>query len=544
MTDRVGQGQAPNGPVVNAAFATAWPYLAFAALCVTINAIFSHLTLLVFTSGTPLASAVLLGAFGILGARVSYRNITPTVSIVLRITLSFSVFYLVTSRMYLSDEIVGQATDLGWIVNYLWIVAAAFGLIGLVRPSFGMITLHYMHWQKQAVAALFGVPITSVDYMTIIDTAGLLIIAVMLLGPFGLLQRRFRSLANREPGQRISLMEAVFLAAVALHFGNYFYGALGKIAMGDDPIFWILHNKTQYLILASREVGVNPLTFSDGLVKAAYQAFSFSVPLFNFATVVGQLVCVILIIRPRLAMLTTAYFDLMHVGIFIFTGIFFWKFILLNLAIVLGLHRMLKRTVPALFAAFLVVLVVISPALFHINYFFWIDSRSMNSVKLWAVDDTGREYRVPASYFLTMSVTMNQQRLVYPQFGPFPTWTWGSTRSPEDFYSGEDCALTRHSEGGPTNRYFVEKARISKAVQKYQQHVLDRTSGSADFAYNLYPHHMFSVPWEFEDFRQLDKRRITKFRYSIEAICLGFENGEFTREIVWSDGFDIDIPKQ
>jgi hypothetical protein len=60
-------------------------------------------------------------------------------------------------------------------------------------------------------------------------------------------------------------------------------------------------------------------------------------------------------------------------------------------------------------------------------------------------------------------------------------------------------------------------------------------------AYDLYSHHMFSVPWVFTAFRQLDKREIVGYKYSIEAICLGYENSTFTREVIWRDSFDIKL---
>ncbi|MDH3668915.1 MAG: hypothetical protein OEN23_18505 [Paracoccaceae bacterium] len=521
---------------------SALPYLTFVALCAAANRAFSGVTLSLFTNGVPLSSIGLLILVGLIGARVSYRDVPPAVSIVLRITLAFSVFYLVTSRMVLSPAVVGRPGDLGLIVNYVWVIAAFFGLIALVRPSFGLLPLYYIHMQKQALAAVFGVPISSVDYMTIIDTAGLLIIASLLLPLFANIQRRSAalSLGPNRPDQ-LGLMEAVLLAGVSLHFGNYFFGALGKIAVGGDLMFWVFENRTEYLILASSEAGVNPLSFSDSLLRSAYEWFSLASPLFNFATLAGQLFCVVLVVRPRLAMLTTAFFDLMHIGIFVLTGIFFWKFILLNLAIVLGLRRMIGRRIPPLFAVSLIGLVVVSPALFHINYFYWLDTRSMNSVRFWAVDDEGQEYRVPASYFLGISVTMNQQRLINPEHGPFPTWTWGTTRNRAEMRASETCELERIAESGAENRYFVTKQRIRNALRRYHAHVLENVDEDGLLAYDFYPHHIFSVPWKYRAFRTLDKRRIQQYRYSIEAVCLGYEDGAFSRQIQWHDGFDIPL---
>jgi len=295
------------------------------------------------------------------------------------------------------------------------------------------------------------------------------------------------------------------------------------------------------LILASLETGVNPLSFSSGLTKIAYEAFAPTSWLINLATFTGQAVCLFTIVRPRLAMWTTVFFDLMHAGIFVFTGIFFWKYILLNLAIVFGLKKMLNRKVPNLFALVLILLVIISPFLFHITFFYWLDSPAMNSVRIFAFDKAGREYRVPASNFLSMSVTFVQHRLIHPHSGPFPTWTWGTTLLLHEMYDGQRCTLEQITPDMPKNKYFVPKEIITRAIQKYHLFMMANIDENGYWAYDLYPHHIFSVPWAFKEYRQLDKREIVGYKYSIEAVCLGYENSTFTREVIWRGGFDIEL---
>ena len=88
-----------------------------------------------------------------------------------------------------------------------------------------------------------------------------------------LLNTGFKS--NQRPiGKNLALLEALFLTAVALHFGNYFYGAVGKMTMGNNPFYWIYGNQTEYLMLASLETGVNPLSFANGLAECGYELFA------------------------------------------------------------------------------------------------------------------------------------------------------------------------------------------------------------------------------------------------------------------------------
>ena len=95
---------------------------------------------------------------GLLGAGVSYQRLPRAIKIVICVTLSFSVFYVLTSRMLLPQNVIGDRVDAGIIVNYQWIPAAIFGAIGFIRPSFGLLSLHYMLWQKQSLAAIFWHP--------------------------------------------------------------------------------------------------------------------------------------------------------------------------------------------------------------------------------------------------------------------------------------------------------------------------------------------------------------------------------------------------
>ena len=256
------------------------PFFVFIITCILINKVFVYAIYNLITYGNALTGLGIIVLVSLSGVFISYDSLPRAVRIVVRVTLSFSVFYIVASRMYLPGDVINDQIGSGIIVNYLWIPAAIFGALSLIRPSLGIVPLHYMILQKLSLVAVFGIPITAVDYITVIDTCGLIIMGIILYPLFARLQSYSKILSrgfdiSQLPiGKNLHLLEGIFLAAIALHFGNYFYGAIGKMSVGENLVHWIYGNETEYLFLASMEVGVNPLSFSDELTKLAYELFS------------------------------------------------------------------------------------------------------------------------------------------------------------------------------------------------------------------------------------------------------------------------------
>jgi hypothetical protein len=42
--------------------------------------------------------------------------------------------------------------------------------------------------------------------------------------------------------------------------------------------------------------------------------------------------------------------------------------------------------------------------------------------------------------------------------------------------------------------------------------------------YDLYPHHHFTNPWYYQDFKALDKRTIVVCKYVLESACLDYDD--------------------
>jgi len=335
-------------------------------------------------------------------------------------------------------------------------------------------------------------------------------------------------------------IDVLVLFAVALHFGNYLYAGLIKAALGDNPVDWVLNNKTEILVLMAWDSAVLPLSFSESLSSVTYELIANIRILTNLITITIQLLAAVAIVRIRWAILITLSYDLLHIVIFITTGIFFWKFILLNLAVIVALSTMANYNVPRRLKLALPGAVFFSPFVFLIlPSFAWLDTPSVNQVRLYAVADDGSKYRVPTNYFFSASINAAQDRWVWPEFGPFPTLTWGTTRNNAVAKAAQRCDWERKDDEPLKSPYGLPKRQIERFIRRNHIQILSMIDEKGQIDYDIFPHHIFSMPWYFVDFKKLDKRRIVSYRYESRAVCLDYENGRLNRQVMHSAHFDI-----
>lgn len=476
----------------------------------------------------------LLVAFS--GITIGYGAATRAFQILTKSIISFALFYIVTSQVQISEYIIGNKPIVDFELNTAWIGAVAFGVAGYFRPSFAIVPLQYMIWHKHGLSNAFALHLEWLDYFTLIETGTFLIIGYLVFAAFrkidgfddvftigGLTNESVR----KDCGGTLHVIDVLILFAIALHYGNYFYAGLIKAVLGADMTFWVLENRTELLILAAHDSNVLPLSFSETLTKWAYELIANVRVFTNFVTISIQLLAVVAILRVKWAIIMTLCYDALHLIIFFTTGIFFWKFIILNLAIVAALGAMHIRTVPRQMRIALSAAVVLSPFVFHIMpSFAWLDSRSSNRIHMIAITEDGTEYMVPSNYFLGLSVTFAQNRLVWPGEGAVPTETWGVSRSQEIMEAGLVCDWASIDKEQYPVPFAVPKEQIDHFIRRYHTQVLSMLDEDGRFEYDIFPHHIFSMPWYSTKFRELDKRRIVAYRYESETLCLDYKDGK------------------
>jgi hypothetical protein len=364
-------------------------------------------------------------------------------------------------------------------------------------------------------------------------------------------QSKFKISSSRKADKK-TLQIYFLMAAIAVHFSNYFYSGIVKMGHFVDLIdgihfwTWTVENPTYVLINNAWYSGNLPIA---GFPKLTQHVFDFmkavAIPA-NFIVISTQIICIICLFKITWTKFITIFYDLLHLTIFITTGIFFWKWIILNTAIATALFSVRKVKIPKMVVLFLMLVVLFSPFVFNIVKLGWLDTRANNIAYLLVIDKAGREYRVPSNYFGALSITFAQQRIGRPFEGFFKTGTFGNSYDYDVFLESNSCqSIQLESSKKALTREEVET--LSSFISRHHRYIIENVNEKGHFLYDAFPHHIWTNPWLYQDFYQLDKRDIIEYKYVVEAACV-YEtpsgNKPFTADIKRREVYDIPFKQQ
>lgn len=439
------------------------------------------------------------------------------------IVLLFSAYLLLSTPSFLAENMNWR--DVAELRLYQWVLPF-LGVMAWWRPLWGIPLLLAAKWQKNIIASNTGMNISVTDYSPVLEI-GILLLAVFLHA----VDRRKKSIwqAKLDQSVMLSSLDVVFLTAVAVHFANYFYSGLQKIELVGNLTDWVMLNPTYYLSLAAWHVGALPLSVIGDEVTGRILEWvrAITIPL-NIIVFVSQLVAIIALMRIRVMIFLTLIYDLMHVAIFILSGIFFYKWIILNLLIVASLAMMRHKIISVPIKLWLMSVLLCAPMLFFVALLGWYDTPSFDDEYLEVVTKSDEVYRVPSNYALSASVTYAQQRLAGGGDGHFNTRSYGAIGgiliSRESFARVQACHRGEISAVSAADK--ARRAKLDDFIVNHHQYILNGLDESGRLYYDAFPHHIFSMPWSFMDFYRLDKRDIVSYRYVRESLCLGLEEGK------------------
>lgn len=401
------------------------------------------------------------------------------------------------------------------VMPLLGVLQAGCAAVAMRRPVFAIVPAAHVLSFKQLAGDALGVRISATDWIPLVDLALLIcggLAAISLLRAHGpAIARRW---AARQDVARASLV--FFLMAVAVHLANYFHSGLAKIVLDGGLWFWVLNNPTEVLSLHAWTYGFLPTAHWPDLTRFVVERATEARPLINALTLSAQIGVIIALWRRAHLIALTLFYDLTHIAIFLVSGIFFWKWILLNLVLVAALRRLRFARIGAPAALAMTALPIASPALFRVAKLGWYDTPAITGVRLYALDADGRRYEVPTNFFGAASVTAAQHRLGRPEPGHFPTSTWGTAYDVATFRAATDCTLS--PDDGWIMRADID--RIANVVQAVDLWTRRRADGGPRPDHDLYPHHIFSNPWLFEDFKNLPPDQVVSYVYVVTSSCV------------------------
>ncbi|KCZ54391.1 hypothetical protein HY29_14125 [Hyphomonas beringensis] len=499
-------------------------------------------------------------AIALFTAVVSYKNVPKYLKIIIKglaVILGIYGLLLGSDFSYLSVEYEGGVRAFLMVTPFI-VAAATIG--ALFRPSLAMVPALYLLIHKDMTRVLSGArELGRNDYAPLVEvlvfTAGAVTAMGLFVLAFDFVKRRYKLSAEQVGAveEAIKLLPMVILCiAVGAHLGNYFMSGVAKIRLDGGVLAWVASNPTSSLMLAGYNVGAAPGSYAPGLFGFAYQILKAVEPYLNFVTLCAQFFCFLAFFRVRLMLGFTLFFDCMHIAIFLLTGALFVPWILLNSLLAAAFIAMKTDRLPkeAIIAG--VLTTVVGHTIFYNARLGWYDSRELRDSFFTAVTDTGEEMRVPSSYFRQSSYLMYTRNFGFREHSRpsrhVPTSQWGqigigvkSSEMPNYKIMQETRKCEYHSpvEADETI-YDYDVDRPAEFVSSYHQMMIEkqRKSGHRP-GYHLYPHHHYSMPVRYKAFEGTNLENIRGYYYNVQTVCLGWKDGQFSRDVMVSTKSDF-----
>lgn len=474
-------------------------------------------------------------AFSVLFANVRYEHFHGL----------FRTVLCASALSVAAQLILGSATDLPADavelrrvedVNLYRYLGFMFCALGLLRPSFlvpGFVSLAQVFYLKVKLYGIYG-GIT--DFYTIAEVGAFTAFFYCLLSfAFSMLPKSGRKLKFED-----AAFSLLFVGAIGVHFGNYFYSGVAKIVLDGGVFSWLLDTRPAYLMLAAAEIGNVPLLYFGRpfVDRIAFwmNEYSIAVNLFVLST---QLAAILFFAHRRLTILLCLLYDFFHVFVFLTSGIFFWKWILFNLGLAIAINRFryiqhgLFTVVPAAFA------VVLGNAYFEVAWLGWYTGAASRIERLYATTHDGTRVLVPSNYFLGRSMAVGQARAYRLTSGQLATVSaLASALDYEALRRSYSCEL----QPAPRKPDFsLEKhyARVVRFVRDAHAYHLAFEKSGTDIDYDKYPHHVWSFPPLFSEFKALRSSDIERFEIEILSVCFRWNGNAYEQRVVATDTYSF-----
>lgn len=486
--------------------------------------------------------------------RVEYRKVPGTLATITRGCIAAVVFSLIVEPPVLTlvnPEKAGAAAYVEWA----WIPAIFLGALAVWRmPSFAIpaaffaVSIRYLTDD----VSLFHISLLDIRYVveTAMFGAGMLCLIWLADSMADRARQGERptsgGLAAFWDHNRTGIINASAMIAIGFHLGNYFWSGVAKVALDGGPLSWVLENPTHHGIINAIERGSLPSAAWPWVTDLLFRGLgAIAVPL-NALVLVAQLASILLVFRIRWLLWLTYFYDVFHVGIYVFGGLLFWPWIWNNLAIVAALRRYRDHAIglTPMLAAVAGILLGGSSKLGDAARLAWYEVTDIRSVQIEAETADRRRVTVPPSFFMSHSYSVTQGALGVAM-GPdhYGHTLWGSTHSYDRFRRDGTCPSpgAGRPDGAMTARERAQLKRVRRFLVAHHAKMLGRAKRLGHLNFYLRGHHHPSNPALFRDFNALDLKDVNRYLVVTESVCLRLENGELKRTVVNRTEYPIDV---
>ena len=308
----------------------------------------------------------------------------------------------------------------------------------------------------------FELPIGAYSYTDIMPLIDVLILFVSFL-----IIKQFK---------KIDIKPFIILA-VSLHASNYFIPAIAKLEISPDLYQWVFYNNISNLFVSSYINGWLSFFSEKKILETASIINFLNKPLLFFSFII-QFVSIFIFFKEKLTYVILVLFEILHIGIFLASGIFFYKWIILNLGFIFFFKQLSSKTKAQLFnikVAFLsFVLVIFSPLYFSPQSLAWYDTKLNNYFDVYVTDINKKSFKLGRNFLSPYDKIFAQNRFLYTLDRPIVTATFGTIGEEKLFYSDKNLRglfqkqIENKNERDFNLFYSIENISISN-IQNFQK---------------------------------------------------------------------------
>ena len=451
-------------------------------------------------------------AFAACFARERYEAFIPLLRLALRSSACGLLAYLILEPPDFTLANQSAVRAFGY-VRYGYPFALILAAVSIFRPSFIIPSALYIYSTRHLVEHIANLKMSTLDIQYMLDMALFLaIFGVILLG----LCRRVDPLFNSEQPQ-----QEITYVAFGLHLGNYFWSGVAKLLVGPYPWTWIIGNQTFNTIPYAIVNGTLPIGHLPLLIAAVYAVMQFAVRPLNVAIVGFQLFAILSPLRLLWLKVASIFYDLLHIGIWLLGGLFFWPWVWNNLTILVAARAQASPVSLTAKLACVLTILLGFPALpfYKAAWLGWFDVVDARQTYFEAVTKQGQKARVPTSFFLSHGYSVSHGYMDTAEHpGHFGFTFWGSASYERLLTSGKCVpAIIPISAAETEESKRVRLEKVGAFIRAHHAKMKDRHSwfGDHSYYYSRFHHHP-SNPFLFGPFNALDLRDVVAYNLVVE----------------------------
>jgi hypothetical protein len=461
--------------------------------------------------GPWVISAPFLGATAValVFFQARYDSFAPVLSVSIRSSAIALVVYLIVEPPDFTLANPAGA-DLLRYIQVAYPVAIALGALGILRPAFVIPVFAFILSTRLSVERISGLGLSMLDIRYMLDMALYLVVA-------GLFVTRLAPRLSpwfADPKRQIEIACIGF----AMHLANYFWSGVGKLLLGPAAWTWVIENPTHHMMPYAIENGALPIAQWPWLVYATDRVLDYAYIPLNIAVLGFQLFALVCVLRPSWLKVSTLFYDLFHIGIYVLGGLMFWPWIWNNLTVLRATQKH-GEDFPTTAKIACIFAILLGNTFFASAWLAWWDVTGVRTQFLEAVTPQG-SVRVPTAFFLSHSYSISHGYLDQAdRMGHFGYTIWESAKEYDRLKDSKTCAITPAARSETPAQRQARWTRNASFLKAHHQKMLERERAWGRWNYYFRSHHHPSNPMLFPEFNALRLSDVIAYDMKVQSVC-------------------------